>query len=67
MIGNACYVTGAAQIIVRIADDMRMMAAPVLESKPEGLTARLDGLLHALPAAVDDFRHLSDHRRTGPP
>ena len=55
MIGNACYVTGAAQIIVRIADDMRMMAAPVLESKPQGLAARLDGLLHALPAAVDDL------------
>ncbi len=55
MIGRACYVNGAAQIIVRMADDMRIIAAPVLESKPGGLTERLDGLLHALPAAVDDL------------
>jgi hypothetical protein len=55
MIGNACHLTGAAQIVVRIAEDMRIMAAPVLDSKPDGLTARLDVLLHALPAGVDDL------------
>jgi len=55
MVGIACHVAGAGQIIVRIADDMRIMAAPVLESKPDGLPARLDGLLHALPAAANDL------------
>lgn len=55
MIGKECHVTGAALIVRKIADDMRIMAAPVLASKPRGLPARLDGLLHAMPAAVDDL------------
>jgi len=34
---------------------MRLMAAPALGAKPDGLAARLDGLLSALPAAADDL------------
>ena len=34
---------------------MRAMAAPVLASRPNGLAARLDGLLGALPFATDDL------------
>jgi uncharacterized protein Yka (UPF0111/DUF47 family) len=55
MVGKECHLTGAAQIVVHIADDMRIMAAPVLASKPDGLSKRLDGLLQALPAAADDL------------
>jgi uncharacterized protein Yka (UPF0111/DUF47 family) len=55
MIGKSCHMTGAAQIIVRIADDVRVMAAPVLAAKQNGLASRLDGLLRALPAATDDL------------
>ena len=55
MVGKSCRVAGAARIIARIADDMRPMAAPVLATKPDGLAARLDGLLGALPAAADDL------------
>ena len=55
MVGKACRVAGAARILGRIADDMRSMAAPVLATKPDGLSARLDGLLAALPATADDM------------
>ena len=55
MVGKACRVAGAARILGRIADDMRSMAAPVLATKPDGLSARLDGLLGALPATADDL------------
>ena len=53
--GKLCRVPGAARIISRIADDVRLMAAPVLATNPEGLAARLEGLLKALPAASDDL------------
>lgn len=55
MMGKSCRVAGATRIIARIADDTRLMAAPVLATKPDGLAARLDGLLGALPAAADDL------------
>ncbi len=55
MMGKSCRVPGAARIVARIAEDLRLMAAPVLATKPEGLAARLDGLLDALPAAADDL------------
>ena len=55
MMGKSCRVAGAARIVARIADDMRLMAEPVLATKPDGLAARLDGLLGALPAAADDL------------
>ncbi len=53
--GKSCRVPGAGRIMARIAEDMRLMAAPVLATKPDGLAARLDGLLSALPAGNDDL------------
>jgi uncharacterized protein Yka (UPF0111/DUF47 family) len=55
MAGKSCRVPRAAQIFARIADDMRVMAAPVLAAHPDGVTARLDKLLGAMPAATDDL------------
>ncbi len=55
MVGNSCYVPGAARIMARIAKDMRLMAAPVLATKPSGLAARLDGLLGAVPTSEGDL------------
>lgn len=55
MTGKSCLVPGAAQIVGRIADDMRSMAAPVLAAKPDGLAGRLDALLKALPKGKDDL------------
>jgi uncharacterized protein Yka (UPF0111/DUF47 family) len=55
MVGTACHMTGAAQVMVHIVDDMRTMAAPVLAFRPNGLGTRLDGLLLALPAAANDL------------
>ena len=52
MVGAACHVPGAARIVARIADDMRVMAAPVLAAKPEGIAARVVRLLDALPAVL---------------
>ena len=53
MSGKSCRVPGAAKIFARVADDMHLMAAPVLATKPDGLAARIDRLLKALPAATD--------------
>ncbi|MGD0633325.1 MAG: hypothetical protein ABSA13_03470 [Beijerinckiaceae bacterium] len=55
MTGKSCFIPGAAQLVARIADDMRVMAAPVLAAKPDGLAARLDALLGSLPAAPDNL------------
>jgi uncharacterized protein Yka (UPF0111/DUF47 family) len=55
MVGKSFRVAGAARIIARIADDTRLMAAPVLAVRADGLTARLDGLLKALPGGIDDL------------
>jgi uncharacterized protein Yka (UPF0111/DUF47 family) len=55
MAGDSCRVPGAARILVRLADDMRLMAAPVLAGKPKGVEARLERLLAALPKADDDL------------
>ncbi len=55
MVGKFCYVAGAARIIARIAEDMSLMAAPVLATKPEEVAERLDTLLHALPVPNDDL------------
>ncbi len=54
MVGKSCRVPCAARIMARIADDMRLMAAPVLAAGDEGVAARLDALLGALPAVKDD-------------
>ena len=55
MAGQSCSAPGAARILARIADDMRVMAAPVLAAKPDGFAGRLDALLAALPAAENDL------------
>ena len=55
MVGEQCRVPGASRIFARIADDMRVMAAPVLTANPDGFAMRLDGLLKALPVASDDL------------
>ena len=55
MDGKSCHMPGAARVVARIAEDMRLMAAPVLGEKPNGLAARVDGLLAALPATKDDL------------
>ena len=55
MTGKSCHVTGAAGILARIADDIRLMAAPVLAIDPGKLDARLTALLAALPATEDDL------------
>lgn len=55
MAGDSCRVPGAARILARLAEDMRVMAAPVLAAKPEGVKARLERLLAELPKADDDL------------
>ena len=54
MVGSACSAPGAARILARIADDMRVMAAPVLAAAPGDFAGRLDKLLAALPKGEDD-------------
>ncbi len=55
MAGTSCHIVGAARIMTRIRDDLRIMAAPVPAEDPDGFAARLDGLLAALPAGTDDL------------
>lgn len=54
-VGKACHVAGATRIIARIADDVRLMAAPVLASQAGGYTGRLESSLGALPASNNDL------------
>jgi hypothetical protein len=55
IVGKSCRVPDAARIFTHIADDMRLMAAPVLAASPDGFGPRLDGLLKGLPAAPDSL------------
>ncbi len=55
MVGNACCIPAASRILRRIADDIRIMAAPLLTSSPNGLAARVDGLMRTLPTGADDL------------
>jgi uncharacterized protein Yka (UPF0111/DUF47 family) len=55
MEGKSCRVPGAARIMTRIAEDMRLMAAPVLATVPQTLATRLDTLLAKLPTTKDDL------------
>lgn len=55
MIGNACHLQGAERLLLRIADDVRVMAAPVLASHIDGFAARLDALMSGWPVAADDL------------
>ena len=54
-IGKSCRVPGAAGIMARIAEDLRLMAAPVIAARPDGFAKRLDTLLADLPTAEDDL------------
>jgi hypothetical protein len=58
MDGKSCHLPGAIRIVARIAEDMRLMAAPVLGEKPNGLAARVEGLLEALPVTRNDLLDL---------
>ncbi len=58
--GKACHIPGAARVLRRIEDDMRLMAAPVLAAPPpssgkSGFGDRLDKLLAARPGANGDL------------
>jgi hypothetical protein len=55
MVGKSCRVPGATRILACVTEDIRLMAAPILATKPDGLAARLDALLGALPASKDDL------------
>jgi uncharacterized protein Yka (UPF0111/DUF47 family) len=55
MVGKLCRVPAATRIFAAIADDMRLMAAPVLAAHPDGFATRLDKLLQAMPATKDDL------------
>jgi uncharacterized protein Yka (UPF0111/DUF47 family) len=55
MIGSACYIPAASRILRGIADDIRIMAAPVLASRPDGLAERVDRLMRTLPSGADDL------------
>ncbi|MGD0493208.1 MAG: DUF47 family protein [Steroidobacteraceae bacterium] len=55
MAGAACCIPAASRILRRIADDIRIMATPLLASRPNGLAARVDGLMRTLPTGADDL------------
>jgi len=51
---------GAANVMQRIANEMRVMAAPVIAGGKPGYAERLQTLLKALPAANDDCLTAAD-------
>lgn len=56
MRGKSCCVPSGGRIMVGIADDLRLMAAPVLAAETDGLlAARVDGMLAALPKMTGDL------------
>ena len=55
MVGAACCVPAASRLLRRIAEDVRIMAAPLIASRIDGLAARVDGLLRTLPSGADDL------------
>jgi hypothetical protein len=55
MVGKSCNVPRATQIFGRIADDMRVMAAPALAAHPAGFATRLDRMLKSMPATTYDL------------
>jgi uncharacterized protein Yka (UPF0111/DUF47 family) len=54
MAGTSCFVPGAALMFARIRQDIHLMA-PGVTSGPDGLAARIDRLLKALPVIQDDL------------
>jgi uncharacterized protein Yka (UPF0111/DUF47 family) len=55
MAGSSCHIAGAANIIARLAADLRIMAAPLIAAKSESVAPRLAACLAGLPAAADDL------------
>jgi uncharacterized protein Yka (UPF0111/DUF47 family) len=55
MAGTSCFVPSAASIFALIREDIHLMAADVIAAGPDGLAARIDGLLKALPFIHDDL------------
>ncbi len=55
--GSRYRLPGAAQLMARIARDIRMMASPVIVARgaDDELARRLDAILAALPDATDDL------------
>ena len=52
MQGKAFWIEGAKDILVRIADAMHVMAAPVIAARRDGFAQRLDTLLATMPKAA---------------
>ncbi|HET8997762.1 MAG TPA: hypothetical protein VFN42_13925, partial [Acetobacteraceae bacterium] len=52
--GGIYLIPGAGRLMGQIVADMRLMAAPVLDSGQPEFASRLDALLGAMPAAGDD-------------
>jgi uncharacterized protein Yka (UPF0111/DUF47 family) len=55
MVGSSCRIQGAGKIMSGIAADMRIMAAPLVTIKSDGIADRLTALLATLPASVGDI------------
>jgi uncharacterized protein Yka (UPF0111/DUF47 family)/predicted HTH domain antitoxin len=55
MVGASCHVSGAARILSRLVEDMRVMSWPALADKPGPFGERLAKLLAAMPKAEDDL------------
>jgi uncharacterized protein Yka (UPF0111/DUF47 family) len=55
MVGTDCCIPAASRILRRIADDIRIMAAPLLASSLNGFAARLDGVMSKLPTGAHDL------------
>ncbi len=53
--GPAYHMPGAGRVLLRIAQDLRTMAAPVLEAAVAGFAARLAAALTAIAQAQDDL------------
>ena len=54
-VGKQCRIPGANRLIQRIAEDTRLMAAPILSDRAPETGRRLEALLAALPVTHDDL------------
>lgn len=53
--GSAYRMPGAARVLGRLAQDLQVMAAPVLDAGATGFAARVEAARTTLPAAADDL------------
>ena len=53
--GGRYQLPGAQRLLARVAAEMRVMAAPVLEAGKSAYASRLESLLAAMPEAADDL------------